>query len=283
MASIKLIEKIIKPKENLKRAKLPAFICNGGCFLTDLTIYEDGDIDCWGIVSFEEFLQKVEQGWVTVELPQSNNLEISIHGLGGISPGYNYQSYKSNADLIAEVRDILSELKGLPDSSEICRAAWKDYQQESTEEKRRFLRQAYEAIPTHNRRYVLRDQDRKDYPIRQIIYPNDNYSFGELIFASDQSEVIQHSIVELSNQVINSIHLENNMANTLQQNINEIVAIKKTYEDEIKDFINQKLNEFQQQVNLPINYLDLDIDTEQEDEKYSTNVSDFKIQILLEL
>ena len=48
-------------------------------------------------------------------------------------------------------------------------------------------------------------------------------------------------------------------------------------------FINQKLNEFQQRVNLPINYLESDIDTEQEDEKYSTTVSDFKIQILLEL
>ena len=76
---------------------------------------------------------------------------------------------------------------------------------------------------------------------------------------------------------------ENDMANTLQQSINEVVSIKKQYEDEIKDFINQKLNEFQQRVNLPINYLESDIDTEQEDEKYSTTVSDFKIQILLEL
>jgi hypothetical protein len=283
MAFIKVIEKIIKPKENLKRAKLPAFICNGGYFLTDLTIYEDGDVDCWGIVSFEEFLQKVEQGWVTVELPQSDNLEISIHGLGEISPGYNYQTYKNNADLIAEVRDILSELNGLPDSSEICRAAWKDYQQEPTEEKRLALRQAYEAIPTHNRRYALRDQDRKDYPVRRIIYPNDDYSFGELIFASDHGEVIQQSVAELSNQVINSMSQENDMANTLQQNINEVVSIKKQYEDEIKDFINQKLNEFQQQVNLPINYLDLDIDTEHEDENYLTTVSNLKIQILLEL
>mgnify|MGYP003504083505 CR=1 FL=1 len=73
------------------------------------------------------------------------------------------------------------------------------------------------------------------------------------------------------------------MANTLQQNINEVVSIKKQYEDEIKDFINQKLNEFQQQVNLPINYLDLDIDTEHEDENYLTTVSNLKIQILLEL
>ena len=283
MVSIKVIEKIIKPKTNLKYAKLPAFICNGSYFLTDLTIYEDGDIDCWGIVSFEEFLQKVEQGWVTVELPQSDNLEISIHGLGEVSPGYNYQTYKSNEDLIAEVRDILNQLNGLPDSSEICRAAWEDYQLEPTEEKCLALRQAYEAIPRHKRLYVLNDQDRKDYPIRRVIYPDDDYSLGELIFASEYSEVIQQSVAELNDQVINSISQENDMANTLQQSINEVVSIKKQYEDEIKDFINQKLNEFQQRVNLPINYLESDIDTEQEDEKYSTTVSDFKIQILLEL
>ncbi len=283
MAVIKVIEKCIKPKENLKRETLQAFICNGSYFLTDLTIYEDGDIDCWGIISFEEFLQKVEQGWVTVELPQSDSLEISIHGLGEISPGYHYQTYKSNEDLIAEVRDILKQLNGLPDSSKLCRAAWKDYQQEPSEEKRLALRQAYEAIPTHKRRYVLRDQDRKDYPIRRVIYPNEDYSLGELIFASEHSEAIQKSVAELNEQVTNSMHQEKDMANTLQQNINEVVAIKKTYEDEIKAFINQKLKEFQQQVNLPINYLDLDIDTEQEGEKYATTVSDFKIQILLEL
>lgn len=283
MVSIKVIEKIIKPKTNLKYAKLPAFICNGSYFLTDLTIYEDGEIDCWGIVSFEEFLQKVEQGWVTVELPQSDKLEISIHGLGEVSPGYNYQTYRSNEDLIAEVRDILNQLNGLPDSSEICRAAWEDYQLEPTEEKCLALRQAYEAIPRYKRLYVLNDQDRKDYPIRRVIYPDDDYSFGELIFASEYSEVIQQSVAELNDQVINSMSQENDMANTLQQSINEVVSIKKQYEDEIKDFINQKLNEFQQRVNLPINYLESDIDTEQEDEKYSTTVSDFKIQILLEL
>ena len=283
MVSIKVIEKIIKPKTNLKYAKLPAFICNGSYFLTDLTIYEDGDIDCWGIVSFEEFLQKVEQGWVTVELPQSDNLEISIHGLGEVSPGYTYQNYKSNADLIAEVQDILNELNGLPDSSKLCRAAWEDYQLEPTEEKCIALRQAYEVIPRHKRCYVLNDQDRKDYPIRRVIYPDDDYSLGELIFASEYSEVIQQSVAELNDQVINSMSQENDMANTLQQSINEVVSIKKQYEDEIKDFINQKLNEFQQRVNLPINYLESDIDTEQEDEKYSTTVSDFKIQILLEL
>lgn len=283
MVSITVIENSASSKKHLKRATLHAFIFNESYFLTDLTIYQDGDIDCWGMVNFEEFQQKVEQGWVTAELPKSDQLEISIHDLGEISIGCNYRSYKSNQDLIAEVRDTIKELNGLPNSSSLCRTAWDNYQQDSTEENRLKLRQAYEEIPSHNRCYVLGDQDRKDYPIRRVIYPDNDYSFGELFFSSNYSEQIQQNVAELSDQLVNPTDQESDMGITLQQNINDVIAIKKNYEAEIKDFINQKLNEFQRQVNLPINYLEVDIDTEQEDEQYLTTVSDFKIQIVLEL
>ena len=116
-----------------------------------------------------------------------------------------------------------------------------------------------------------------------MIYPDNDYSFGELFFSSNYSEEIHQHVAELSDQLVNPTVQESDMGITLQQNINDVIAIKKNYEAEIKDFINQKLNEFQQQVNLPINYLEVDIDTEQEDEQYLTTVSDFKIQIVLEL
>ena len=38
---------------------------NGGTyFLTDLKVYADGMIDCWGLVDFTTFRQKVASGWV---------------------------------------------------------------------------------------------------------------------------------------------------------------------------------------------------------------------------
>ncbi|MBK3558481.1 DUF1768 domain-containing protein, partial [Streptomyces sp. MBT56] len=36
-----------------------AFIRNNGYFLTDLFIYADGLIDCWGLVTIEEFEEKL--------------------------------------------------------------------------------------------------------------------------------------------------------------------------------------------------------------------------------
>ncbi|MCX4403273.1 hypothetical protein OG840_15880 [Streptomyces sp. NBC_01764] len=57
-----------------------AFIRNGGTFfLTDLVIYADGLIDCWGLVTVDEFEQKLRSGWVATDLPEG--AEASAHDL----------------------------------------------------------------------------------------------------------------------------------------------------------------------------------------------------------
>ncbi|MFI1249708.1 hypothetical protein ACH4TY_23870 [Streptomyces anulatus] len=57
-----------------------AFINNGGTyFLTDLFIYADGLIDCWGAATVEEFERKLRSGWVATRLPEG--AEASAHGL----------------------------------------------------------------------------------------------------------------------------------------------------------------------------------------------------------
>ena len=101
--------KMIPPLEvdtSLRVAELSAFICNGSYFLTQIKIYQNGYIDCWGLVTFEKFVQKVQQGWVTVELDLEEQSEISIFGMGEISAGFNYVAYKTNQDFILEVQDI---------------------------------------------------------------------------------------------------------------------------------------------------------------------------------
>ncbi|MYV61940.1 DUF1768 domain-containing protein, partial [Streptomyces sp. SID4931] len=56
-----------------------AFIRNGRYFLTDLFIYADGLIDCWGLVTIEEFEEKLRTGWVATTLP--DGAEASAHHL----------------------------------------------------------------------------------------------------------------------------------------------------------------------------------------------------------
>lgn len=51
-----------------------------------------------------------------------------------------------------------------------CHDAYQLFQEDPTEETREKLREAHEAVPEHNRRFVLADMDVKDIPIRMIIY-----------------------------------------------------------------------------------------------------------------
>ena len=37
---------------------------------------------------------------------------------------------------------------------------------------------AYEAVPEHNRMYVLGDMDRKDHPIRAVLYPDEYHVYA---------------------------------------------------------------------------------------------------------
>ena len=59
----------------------PAFIHNGPTFfLVDLPVYADGLVDCWEMVDMSLFAAKLRSGWVTVRVPDGE--QISVHGLG---------------------------------------------------------------------------------------------------------------------------------------------------------------------------------------------------------
>ena len=61
---------------------LPAFIHNLTYFQTIIEVYEDGTIDCWGLVTLEEFKKKVSQGWVVTQVPKGAriNCDHLYHG-----------------------------------------------------------------------------------------------------------------------------------------------------------------------------------------------------------
>src|SRR5262245_54041143 len=54
-----------------------AFIHNRDYYLTSIVAYKDGMVDCWGLVPFEEFRRKVQQGWVVTSVP--DGATVSIH------------------------------------------------------------------------------------------------------------------------------------------------------------------------------------------------------------
>ena len=145
-----------------------AFIHNGPYHLTDISIYRDGMVDCWGLVTFEEFKEKVRSGWVVTQPPP--NAEIHVAFLASFT-ATNASYWIEPEELIREVADEVEGLNGRPTARDRCFEAWQAYEAQPSEATIAALRVAYEAVPEHNRRFVLGDMDRKDHPIRHVLYP----------------------------------------------------------------------------------------------------------------
>lgn len=146
---------------------LSVFIHNMDFHLVDLKIFQDGKVDCWDLVDFEEFKKKVASGWVQTSIPEGS--EVSVFSLGHFKIK-DSSTYVKEAELIKEVKDVIDELNGRKTTSEICRDTFDEYNQNPSEENKQKLKKVYEDMPEHNRHYVLGDMDNKDYPIRAVIY-----------------------------------------------------------------------------------------------------------------
>ncbi|MCT4353450.1 NADAR family protein [Streptomyces sp. Je 1-79] len=142
------------------------FIRNGRYFLTDLRIYADGLIDCWGLVTLEEFEEKVRTGWVATTLP--DGAQASAHGLARWTFS-EPRSLLTPEMLVAEVRDTIDRLNQRPDSIGRCLAAVDAFLADRTEENRAAAHAAFLAVPASRRRYVLGDMDTKDWPLRVLV------------------------------------------------------------------------------------------------------------------
>ncbi|MFG2298994.1 NADAR family protein [Streptomyces sp. NPDC048603] len=144
-----------------------AFICNGGSyFLTDLFIYADGLVDCWELVTLDEFEEKLRRGWVATSYP--DGADVSAHRLAS----WQFAEVHSRLTpelLLAEVRDTIDQLNGRPDSTDRCLAAVDVFLADRTEDHRAAARRAYLAIPETMRIYALRDMDSQDGPLQVLV------------------------------------------------------------------------------------------------------------------
>jgi len=95
-----------------------AFIHNGDYHLTHISIYQDGMIDCWGLVDFEELKRKVRSGWVVTQPPK--NARISVSFLGSFTATRASYWIEPEA-FIKEVADEIEQLNGRPTTSDRCR------------------------------------------------------------------------------------------------------------------------------------------------------------------
>lgn len=145
------------------------FIRNGGTyFLADLKVFADGVVDCWGLVTIDEFRDKLRSGWVATSFEEG--APASAHEVASWT-FCDVESWVDADQLYLEVIDEIETLNGRPDSGDRCLQALDAYLADETEANRRVLESAYRAIPGHRRRYILGDMDAKDWPVRVLITP----------------------------------------------------------------------------------------------------------------
>ena len=135
-----------------------AFIHNGWYFVSELRVYQDGMIDCWDLVNFEGFKQKIAEGWIVTTLP--NNALVAVSRLGRFT-ATEVQTGLREEEFIKEVVDVIETLNGRPTSMDKCVKAFQRFQEEQSEEAIQHLKESYEAVPDHLRWFMLQDLDEK--------------------------------------------------------------------------------------------------------------------------
>lgn len=151
--------------EIIRGKGLSAFIHNGNYHETIIGVFEDGTIDCWELVNFEEFKTKVAEGWVVTQVPKG--ARISCHHL--YYGNSTLEFYIEIDEFVKEVEDTINLLQGKQTVSETCVQAFARFLTLPTKENKSSLQEAYNAIPKHLRIYVLSDMDCKDSAIRMCI------------------------------------------------------------------------------------------------------------------
>lgn len=96
--------------------KVPGFIHNGSHYFTELDVYADGLVECWGAVDLEFLADKCKQGWITPTIP--DGADVSIHDViqAKVASGqWRYDSQTYHERLIEQVRRLNPSMDNLID------------------------------------------------------------------------------------------------------------------------------------------------------------------------
>ncbi|HIP23463.1 MAG TPA: hypothetical protein EYG79_07730 [Rhodobacteraceae bacterium] len=87
----------------IEGVSFPAIIHNGSYFLSDINVFEDGVVDCWGGVDLPLFKKKVSQGWVKTSMP--DGMVLSAHHLAHMTI--------QNADWMMTPKTLVKRVKSI--------------------------------------------------------------------------------------------------------------------------------------------------------------------------
>lgn len=97
----------VTTSRSYKGFSFPGIIHNGNYFLTEISVYEDGLVDCWGMVDLKLFKKHVKSGWVKPAIP--DGAELNIHHLGVVQV-LNPNWERNPRQLVKYVNALVTEL-----------------------------------------------------------------------------------------------------------------------------------------------------------------------------
>lgn len=139
-------------------------------YLSELSIYKSGYVEITNLPTkrafkFEELNELIQKGTLTTDLKIGETVTILNLGSFKIVSGSGVDiKFKLN-----ELTDKFNELNGRENSIAKCARIFEEYKQNPTKKLQHELKEAYKAVPEHQRIFVG-TMDTKDYEVRQVIY-----------------------------------------------------------------------------------------------------------------
>ncbi len=158
-------------------------------FLTTIQLFDDDKVVIFGTgdpitMEFSEFAAELRDP-NCFRLPNSGD-RVTIEHLVTFTVD-NWRWCINSQSIEEEFHDIHNQIQGRPGSIQLCCNAFADYLTEQSKDNFKQLKEKYEAVPEHLRKYCG-DMDSQDIPIRMVLYGKDeidNWSHYQVSKAID--------------------------------------------------------------------------------------------------
>jgi uncharacterized protein (TIGR02996 family) len=145
----------------------PAFIHNfDKYYLASIVAYVDGMVDCWGLVTFAEFKEKVRDGWVVTSIP--DGARVNIHNVAFFTvSGVSVNGPEE--EFVKDVANAIEELNGRPTAQARLIQAIGGLREQDTPELRSEFRRAYADLPAYLRRYFFGSRRERHTDLQRLL------------------------------------------------------------------------------------------------------------------
>lgn len=144
----------------------PAFIHNFDYHLTSIVAYQDGMVECWGLVPFAEFVQKVRDGWVVTSVPEGAT--VCIHHVARFAVS-GVRAEGPEAEFVKDVANAIEELNGRPTAQARLVEAIHGLRKGETPELVEQFRRAYSDLPAYCRKYTFGSRMEKYKDLQRLL------------------------------------------------------------------------------------------------------------------